>query len=505
MKPEVALADLRAIDKSGLRPGREAALYSLLLSMALDKNYIDLQSDSVIAPAAAYYSRHGDGYHRFLARFYEGRIHENAGDYDDALARYLSAGEVADKTVPQDYMVRLLFACGRIYVRQFAHDKALEESLKAMTLSEDLENPQFFVRSALDAASMYRILNKPEESDACLDTLSRWLESRGLEKPAAYHDARLRIEVTNTATDKDLISRTLQDYREASARQGVTADPVLTAKAELALSNTHEARTIMDGVPDPGPDAGFQTIDYCSTISAIEDALGNHEASLRYRKQYEAAVEAVNLTVFNNDVRFLEERHEDEKHREAARRRLILTGSALLALAVAGVVTFLLYLRRKKLYEKSLREAGAEYEFIKNMLSNGREGNKEYEDMLRARLLALKPHLERTGIGRKRPSNKEVARLAENRTKMLESIALMCALTHPRFTSVLAGRGLTAEEIGLCSLYVSDYRPQELPDILGKGSIYHRNTEIRSKLGDLVEGTTLPVWLRQLFDRKETS
>ncbi len=78
-------------------------------------------------------------------------------------------------------------------------------------------------------------------------------------------------------------------------------------------------------------------------------------------------------------------------------------------------------------------------------------------------------------------------------------------VTHPRFTSFLAGRGLTAEEIGLCSLYVSDYRPQELPDILGKGSINHRNTEIRSKLGDLVEGTTLPVWLRQLFDRKETS
>ena len=31
------------------------AKYALLLSQALDKNYIDLQSDSIIAPAVRYY------------------------------------------------------------------------------------------------------------------------------------------------------------------------------------------------------------------------------------------------------------------------------------------------------------------------------------------------------------------------------------------------------------------------------------------------------------------
>jgi len=35
------------------------AKYALLLSQALDKNYIDLQSDSIIAPAVRYYENHG--------------------------------------------------------------------------------------------------------------------------------------------------------------------------------------------------------------------------------------------------------------------------------------------------------------------------------------------------------------------------------------------------------------------------------------------------------------
>lgn len=33
------------------------ARYSLLMSMALDKNYIDIKSDSVISPAVKYYSK----------------------------------------------------------------------------------------------------------------------------------------------------------------------------------------------------------------------------------------------------------------------------------------------------------------------------------------------------------------------------------------------------------------------------------------------------------------
>ena len=54
---EVALSILQdSIDTTTLTTERGRAIYALLLSQALDKNYIDITSDSIIAPAVAYFS-----------------------------------------------------------------------------------------------------------------------------------------------------------------------------------------------------------------------------------------------------------------------------------------------------------------------------------------------------------------------------------------------------------------------------------------------------------------
>ena len=62
---------------------KQKAKYALLYSMALDKNYIDLQSDSIIAPAIKYYERHGSHEERFLCYYYRARIYETAGDKEN--------------------------------------------------------------------------------------------------------------------------------------------------------------------------------------------------------------------------------------------------------------------------------------------------------------------------------------------------------------------------------------------------------------------------------------
>ena len=61
--PSRALEELSLINIDSLQYAGEQGLYSLLFSMALDKNYIDIKSDSLIAPALSYYSHHGDGDH----------------------------------------------------------------------------------------------------------------------------------------------------------------------------------------------------------------------------------------------------------------------------------------------------------------------------------------------------------------------------------------------------------------------------------------------------------
>lgn len=57
--PETALALLDTMQRSRLVSRKAAARHALLYSQALDKNYIDMTTDSIIRPAVEYYSRHG--------------------------------------------------------------------------------------------------------------------------------------------------------------------------------------------------------------------------------------------------------------------------------------------------------------------------------------------------------------------------------------------------------------------------------------------------------------
>ena len=71
-RPDSALAVLRQIDASELSGRKAQAKYALLLSQALDKNYIDKTDFGVLQPAIDYYDNHGTPSDRFLTLYYQG-------------------------------------------------------------------------------------------------------------------------------------------------------------------------------------------------------------------------------------------------------------------------------------------------------------------------------------------------------------------------------------------------------------------------------------------------
>lgn len=93
--PDSALSALQSIDKTSLAPGRQTARYSLLLSMALDKNYIDITNDSTISFAYDYYQKHGNACSKMLSSYYAGIVHQNAGNDLQAAVEFDKALELA--------------------------------------------------------------------------------------------------------------------------------------------------------------------------------------------------------------------------------------------------------------------------------------------------------------------------------------------------------------------------------------------------------------------------
>ena len=94
-RPDSALAVLEGIDKSELTSKELEAKYALLLSQALDKNYIDVTDDSLASVALDYYSRKGPKKYEARSLYYLGLSHYYAGDYDKAILETTKAEEVA--------------------------------------------------------------------------------------------------------------------------------------------------------------------------------------------------------------------------------------------------------------------------------------------------------------------------------------------------------------------------------------------------------------------------
>ena len=92
-RPDSALAALKSIDTLNLKAKAQRARYSLLYTMALDRNHRDIPDLRIIKPAASYYERHGSHDDRMKMYFYLGVAQYDTGDPESAIASYLRAKE----------------------------------------------------------------------------------------------------------------------------------------------------------------------------------------------------------------------------------------------------------------------------------------------------------------------------------------------------------------------------------------------------------------------------
>ena len=80
-RPDSALAVLEQINKAELSGKKEKAKHALLLSIALDKNYIDLTDFEILQPAIDYYKNNGSPTEKLRTKYYQGRICQNSGNF----------------------------------------------------------------------------------------------------------------------------------------------------------------------------------------------------------------------------------------------------------------------------------------------------------------------------------------------------------------------------------------------------------------------------------------
>jgi len=177
-RPDSALVLLERIDPSSLHSRYGKARYALRYSQALDKNYIDVDKDTLISQALTYYQRRGCRQDQALAYYYYGRVYENAGNVDSAIIRYTNVEELLHVAPDVTLQGLTASALARLYeIQNFidaAKDKYLEAAdyfsqaglmhnvlisytrvLGMLSLQNDFEQHEQYYRRAIDLAKQF--------------------------------------------------------------------------------------------------------------------------------------------------------------------------------------------------------------------------------------------------------------------------------------------------------------------------------------------------------------
>ena len=124
--PDSALIVLEQIDISELSSKEERAKLALLLSMALDKNYVDKTDFNVLQPAIDYYEDNGSTTEKFQTYYLLGRIYQNQGNDTQAMIAYAQAKELLGGIDNHYLSGQLHTEIGNIYRSNYDYAKSLE-------------------------------------------------------------------------------------------------------------------------------------------------------------------------------------------------------------------------------------------------------------------------------------------------------------------------------------------------------------------------------------------
>lgn len=170
--PDSALSVLRKLDNpESLHNPALRARASLLHSMALDKCYIDLQTDSILSPAIDWYRHHGSSDDRMKTYYYLGRLQYNAAQYQAAIVTFSEALEIDNKAVDLKYKGLINQAIADTYVETYQERESQPYLDKAYEFFCQIQDSSLAKRTLYKKAITLRSLRKWQEADSLLRPL----------------------------------------------------------------------------------------------------------------------------------------------------------------------------------------------------------------------------------------------------------------------------------------------------------------------------------------------
>ena len=159
--PDTALYLLKSIPHTEKLRGKLQADYALLLTQAMDQNYVKFTADSLIALALNYYTvERGDSVTRAKAQYYYGRVLRELGKDEEALTFLSSAKEMFGNIQCCKMFAMATDEIGMINRKKKLYQESLKNFWESYTIYEELKDSLSLVRAGQNIGRAYLFQNK---------------------------------------------------------------------------------------------------------------------------------------------------------------------------------------------------------------------------------------------------------------------------------------------------------------------------------------------------------
>ena len=376
--PDSALNLLKGIEQTELQTREHHARYALLYSQALDKNYIDLTSDSLINIAVDYYKDRDDVRAKFLSYYYQGRIYTNANNLTQATLAYMEAEQLVDE-LGDDYAAGLLYTqMGNIYRNYYDFPKSLQAYQQAIEHYTKANRPFHKIYNTFSVSDIYR---NTQKEDAAYQTLKTALaESRKLNDQSLIKSCINNLIAVCIDLEKwEEATKWYQEYQKNYSRNYPTiAFYGYIARLHAKNRNFEEAFMLLDETWKKTKNLQ-DSITLYHAESQVHQMNGSWEEAFRSMEksvshQNKIVRKSLQQPILTTQMDFLRQKMELQKYKAQSEKQMRIIGVVLtILLAVAAVYAVSVYIKRQReKYLKQIRKQVARIELLKDE-KNGME------------------------------------------------------------------------------------------------------------------------------------
>ncbi len=542
--PDSSLSILSAIDRHTLGDDEEKARYALLMSMALDKNYVDTTTFEILQPAIDYYLKKGTPDEKLRTLYYQGRIYQNGKNDDMAMRSFIQGREYIEIATDTLTAANLLVAQGVIYYSTYKIDDFIENNEKAARLYNSINRPDY------EFSSLAKIINGSIQigNKQLADSVLNISKGKILHHPE--YGAEIFPHVLSYAIaweSKEHLRRILDSYSNLDS-----IEPELKLNVALGFCKIGEPAKAISFLHSAETDNGIrESLKYLAVKSQVLEENGDLAGALKAYRSFYKKLEAQHQKIFSQDLLFAQQKHEMEISSLTDLRKrdnfIWIISCGVLLLFFMVIYIFYRYrliktknllnekekerlqleldnlLKEKEKLELERKNAKLECErqmlaaenmrlkikqleeesiSLKSLLMTQSDIAKPVEDAIKVRIEMLNGLLA-TCISENssyaQPYGAWRDKLVQDKDEFMNSTRLAFKASHPKFIEYLEQHRLSEAEINYLCLYAIGLRGKEVGEYIQLRRHYHISSDIRRKLGIDDHETNIGIYIRKLM------